>query len=116
MTSGTGEKQVTGKEATQFQPGQSGNPGGRPKGSGKTTAALYRILEDDAQADLLAKALLRLAKKGNAAAIKQVMDRVDGPITEKVDTNLTIHVEYGDDPSAGDASRPGEGEPGSEEV
>lgn len=28
----TGEKQVTGREATQFKPGQSGNPNGRKKG------------------------------------------------------------------------------------
>ena len=29
----TGEKQATGRELTQFKPGQSGNPKGRPKGS-----------------------------------------------------------------------------------
>ena len=29
----TGGKQVTGRELTQFKPGQSGNPEGRPKGS-----------------------------------------------------------------------------------
>src|SRR5262245_15332410 len=29
----TGGKQVTGRESTQFKPGQSGNPAGRPKGS-----------------------------------------------------------------------------------
>ena len=29
----TGGKQVTGRELTQFRPGQSGNPKGRPKGS-----------------------------------------------------------------------------------
>ena len=29
----TGGKQVTGRERTQFKPGQSGNPKGRPQGS-----------------------------------------------------------------------------------
>ena len=29
----TGGKQVTGRELTQFKPGQSGNPKGRPQGS-----------------------------------------------------------------------------------
>jgi hypothetical protein len=29
----TGRKQVTGRELTQFKPGQSGNPKGRPQGS-----------------------------------------------------------------------------------
>ena len=29
----TGGKQITGRELTQFKPGQSGNPRGRPKGA-----------------------------------------------------------------------------------
>lgn len=69
------------REDTQFKPGQSGNPAGRPKSAVSVTAQIKRILrEEPDEAASLARALLSLAKEGNAAAIKEVMSRTDGPV------------------------------------
>ena len=68
------------KEDGQWKPGQSGNPGGRPKGL-SITAEIRRLLGETPNAkEDLAKAILEQAKGGNAAALKEVLARIDGPV------------------------------------
>jgi hypothetical protein len=70
-------KRVVGRP---FQPGQSGNPSGRRKGSVSPTAALRRALSRS-DADAIARRFIRLAKAGDAAAAKLIFDRIDHPLS-----------------------------------
>src|SRR5258708_33048498 len=63
---------------TQFQPGQSGNPKGRPRGSrNATTLALEALL--DGEAESLTRKAIELAKAGDMQALKLCMDRIAPP-------------------------------------
>jgi hypothetical protein len=77
----TGSKQAE----TQFKPGRSGNPAGRPKGSrNATTLALETLL--DGQANALTQKAIDLALAGDMAALRLCLDRIlpprkDRPLT-----------------------------------
>ena len=52
-----------------FEPGQSGNPNGRPAGSrNKATVAIEKLLEDDAET--IIKKAMEKAKSGDATLIR----------------------------------------------
>jgi len=58
-----------------FQPGQSGNPDGRPRGArNKRTIAIENIME--CEADLIIRKAIEMAKEGHMAAIRLVIDRL----------------------------------------
>lgn len=63
------------KKDTQFKPGQSGNPGGRPAGSGNEIRAQLTEAWEEIKPVLLKKAL-----DGDMAAIRIVAERVCPPI------------------------------------
>jgi hypothetical protein len=80
------DSETTGaKQDTRFQPGQSGNPGGRPKGSrNKATLALESLL--DGQAEALTQKAIELALTGDMTALRLCLDRIlparkDRPVT-----------------------------------
>jgi hypothetical protein len=66
-----------------FQPGQSGNPAGRQRGSRNKRTILAEKLFDDS-AETLVKALIALAQQGHPAALRLAMDRIcptkDAPV------------------------------------
>lgn len=71
-----------------FQPGQSGNPGGRPK-----SAKLFRdaLLAELKRADNNVERIQRVAAKlvdnalnGETAAIKEIADRIDGKVPQGI--------------------------------
>jgi len=65
-----------------WKPGQSGNPGGRPKKLPITDAireALARDMGDGrTMADVVVDVLIEAAKKGDMAAIRELADRAEG--------------------------------------
>ena len=61
-------------EATRFQPGQSGNPAGKPKGARNRTTLAIEALIDGAADDIATKAI-ELAKAGDATMIRALLDR-----------------------------------------
>lgn len=80
--------------AWRWKPGQSGNPGGRPKRKPLTDQLLDEVLKvsDDPRAkgmtivQLLNRALISQALKGNVGAQRELRDRIEGkvPLTLKV--------------------------------
>ncbi len=63
---------------TQFQPGQSGNPKGRPAGSrSKATILLQAMIEGEGEA--VVRAMVDAAKGGDVAAGRALLDRLVPP-------------------------------------
>jgi len=68
----------TEQNPTQFKPGQSGNPAGKPKGTrNATTLALEALL--DGQASALTQKAINLALAGDMAALRLCLDRILPP-------------------------------------
>lgn len=72
-----------------FQPGQSGNPGGRPKKKPITEALLELLNAEQGAskktgAQLLAQVLYTQGLKGKVPAIVEVLDRIEGKATTVV--------------------------------
>lgn len=68
---------------TQFKPGQSGNPTGRPKG--KTISGELRKLIEKEGAKEAAKVILAKMRKGDMRAAEIVLDRTEGKVTQRVE-------------------------------
>lgn len=79
------EKPVRGDEATRWKPGQSGNPGGRPKRTPLIDACrevLNQLMPGDAKGRTYARAIAeKLATKaveGDIRAAQELADRAEG--------------------------------------
>lgn len=82
----------------RWQPGQSGNPKGRPKGLSITTL-LHQLLDKLAPgtqlsiAEALTNVAVREAMKGDFRFFKEIWDRVDGPVAQKLEVEGTLREE-----------------------
>ena len=66
-------KNQTKNRANRFKPGQSGNPAGRPKGSGLVGQLRQQL--SDAAPDIVAK-LIESAKAGDSTAMRVVLEKL----------------------------------------
>jgi hypothetical protein len=69
-------------EDTQWKPGQSGNPAGRPK-TKPFKDALKKLIEERGL-DGAAEALYAKAMTGDVPALKEIADRLDGKVPQAI--------------------------------
>lgn len=86
-------------ESTQFKPGQSGNPSGRPKGIPNAATRYQRLLnliekvknpvtgelEEFTVAEIMDMKIMQKARNGDLGAYKEIMDRLEGRAKQAVD-------------------------------
>jgi len=83
-----------------WQPGQSGNPNGRPKGSVSLVGRLREHLEAHPEdVATIIKQFVELGKRPNLSqlsAIDKLMDRIDGKVAEthKIEGDLPIRLVF----------------------
>jgi hypothetical protein len=76
MSKASGEPDNSGgKQGGRFQPGQSGNPAGKPPGARhKTTKAMEELL--DGEAENITRRAIEFAMSGDPAALRLCMERL----------------------------------------
>ena len=87
------KKQLEAIKPHQFRPGQSGNPGGRPR-KGKFAEILISMADELVPDDpkrrtwkrFLADQIFLQAAKGNVQAFAEIVNRVEGKAVQRVDS------------------------------
>lgn len=100
---------------TPFQPGESGNPSGRPRGAKNLSTILKELLETDVEIDggekhpyknAIVTKLLQKAAKGDIKAIQEIFDRTEGKAKQEikhdglVNTPMQVEIIKSDDSAA----------------
>src|SRR5271166_2519483 len=78
---------------TQFQPGKSPNPGGRPKKQ-RITKIYEKILRSAKNREEIEKAIFETLKSGRMAGVlllREAAERTEGRVTQPVEVTGTVH-------------------------
>lgn len=70
--------------ANTWKPGQSGNPSGRRKGPSLSALAARLLDKDPELAMQIVRKWLGQAKGGDARALKELLDRTEGKVPERI--------------------------------
>jgi hypothetical protein len=100
---------------TRFQPGVSGNPGGRPKTRilAEMLAAIGNEVEPKSGKtffQVAAESLVSKVYRGDVQAFKEFADRVDGRATQHVELSGGLQAQHGEWAAKYDAATPEERE------
>jgi hypothetical protein len=90
----SGENRGRVENLKPFKPGQSGNPGGRPK-KRPITELYERILADPKNIAAIEKAVLKALSRGNMAMVlllREITERVEGKVTQPIEANVTMNL------------------------
>lgn len=93
-------------EAHKWQPGQSGNPAGMKPGTQHSSTRLRRLLdavqkaknpvtkemEEFTTLELMDAALIARAMKGDVAAYRELLDRLEGKVPQKTELSGGLDV------------------------
>jgi hypothetical protein len=81
----------------QFQKGQSGNPGGRPKNE-SVTATIRRMLQGEHNGrpiqDILVERMIKEALSGKYPFLRELLDRAEGRPNQKVEVTGETPMVY----------------------
>lgn len=89
MSSASGENRKPGT----FQPGVSGNPGGRPKGTVSLVNILLKKLAEEGvdgrtRAEIVAEKAIEKAEAGDFQMFNAILERTDGKVTQPIETTV----------------------------
>jgi hypothetical protein len=101
------------KYGNRFKPGESGNPSGRPAGSKNVSTILREMLQQIAPKEVIsskfvkefckgkkrvtiadaiaARLLMSAIVQGDLQAIREVIDRLEGKSTQKLDVDMQVN-------------------------
>lgn len=78
---------------TQFKPGQSGNPNGRPKKGYSITEWFKEMLDSKPEVkDAIGKSIMKKALEGDTAAQKMVWQYMDGMPQQKIEHEGGVEI------------------------
>lgn len=88
------KKKIGGITGKGFMPGQSGNPGGKPK-TKPITEIYERLLADGAnvtQIEETVKTILRKSGMGAVLQLKEMAERTEGKVSQKVEVDGNLNI------------------------
>jgi Family of unknown function (DUF5681) len=80
-------KMLGGCTGKGFMPGQSGNPGGKPRKPASERLIRRLLANDEKELAEVIEALVAKAKGGDVPALKEVLDRAEGKVADKVESS-----------------------------